>query len=409
MNKITISFCLLLVFCFTDCKNKPENPTNAQKAALTDQQGDNIEQEDVVYFLDDSVVSYVDRKYKVKVNYPRAFTELDTSTVGTTLFYYPNKQAPNVVLRLFISESKKEWEEVAAVRSATEAFLEKETASYYLFSGSGWWYNQNFMMEKVYKVDGKWIDLTMYYSDMGMSEKFGILDDWTPFDNMKKHVAVKPTIDNLITEEMGESIYVYFKESDIPAWGDFHNPDVFHSKFSKKILLYNKNMGGKKIRKFYSMKTSEGVALLVYDNWNNSVRSLVYDYENRGKELDPAEGTFHNVSGFASPDGKYFFAIYANGRNGRQSWPYEYDIIRIDTRTLKGRYITACGTCYKNKDGFTVVTGKDDPNSEWGANLDRYETYDFTGSRVSKSKYMSEEKIWKDFEHREYTNLKFLR
>ena len=128
MNKITISFCLLLVFCLTDCKKKPENPTNAQKAALTDQQGDNIEQEDVVYFLDDSVVSYVDRKYKVKVNYPRAFTELDTSTVGTTLFYYPNKQAPNVVLRLFISESKKEWEEVAAVRSATEAFLKKETA-----------------------------------------------------------------------------------------------------------------------------------------------------------------------------------------------------------------------------------------------------------------------------------------
>ena len=44
-----------------------------------------------------------------------------------------------------------------------------------------------------------------------------------------------------------------------------------------------------------------------------------------------------------------------------------------------------------------------------GANLVRYETYDFTGNRVSQGKYMSEEKMWKDFEHREDTNLKFLR
>ncbi|MBR6192471.1 MAG: hypothetical protein IKQ68_09995 [Prevotella sp.] len=54
-----------------------------------------------------------------------------------------------------------------------------------------------------------------------------------------------------------------------------------------------------------------------------------------------------------------------------------------------------------------MVTGKDDPNSEWGANLDRYETYDFTGHRVSKGKYIPEEKFWKDFKHKENTNLKF--
>lgn len=189
----------------------------SQKAALTDQQGGNIEQEDVVYFLDDSVVSYVDRKYKVKVNYPRAFTELDTSTVGTTLFYYPNKQAPNVVLRLFISESKKEWEEVAAVRSATEAFLKKETASYYLFSGSGWWYNQNFMMEKVYKVDGKWIDLTMYYTELGTPKRVDIMDDWTPFDNMKRHRVAKPVINNMtITDkEAGRRQVSFESESEL--------------------------------------------------------------------------------------------------------------------------------------------------------------------------------------------------
>ena len=40
-------------------------------------------------------------------------------------------------------------------------------------------------------------------------------------------------------------------------------------------------------------------------------------------------------------------------------------------------------------------------------NLVRYETYDFTGHRVSKGKYIPEEKFWKDFKHKENTNLKF--
>lgn len=414
MNKITISFCLLLVFCFTDCKNKPENPTNAQKAALTDQQGDNIEQEDVVYFLDDSVVSYVDRKYKVKVNYPRAFTELDTSTVGTTLFYYPNKQAPNVVLRLFISENKKEWEEVAAVRSATEAFLKKETASYYLFSGSGWWYNQNFMMEKVYKVDGKWIDLTMYYTELGTPKRVDIMDDWTPFDNMKRHRVAKPVINNMtITDKEAGRRQVSFESESELDYDDRIEVDVqdlrkmFRSKSNKKRLLFSKDMGDTKLRDFYLMNTSEGIVLLVHDNWNGNVRSLVYESRKKNKECKPREGAYPNISGFPSPDSTYFFAVYANYRNGRQSAPYEYDIYMIDTKTLRARYITACGTCYLKEKGFTVMTGKEDPNVKWGANVVRYETYDFNGRRVSVSKYIPEEKFWKDFKHKDNTNLKF--
>lgn len=414
MNKITISFCLLLVFCFTDCKNKPENPTNAQKAALTDQQGDNIEQEDVVYFLDDSVVSYVDRKYKVKVDYPRAFTELDTSTVGTTLFYYPNKQAPNVVLRLFISESKKEWEEVAAVRSATEAFLKKETASYYLFSGSGWWYNQNLMMEKVYKVDGKWIDLTMYYTELGMPKRVGIMDDWTPFDNMKRHRVAKPVINNMtITDKEAGRRQVSFETESELDYNDCIEVDVqdlrkmFRSKSYKKRLLFSKDMGDTKQRDFYIMNTGSGIAFLVHDNWNGNVRSLVYESRKKNKECKPREGVYPNISGFSSPDSTYFFAVYANQRNGRQSAPYEYDIYMIDAKTLNARYITACGTCYLDKKGFTVMTGKEDPNSKWGANLVRYETYDFNGHRVSVSKYIPEEKFWENFKHKDNTNLKF--
>ena len=371
---------------------------------MTDQQGDNIEQEDVVYFLDDSVVSYVDRKYKVKVNYPRAFTELDTSTVGTTLFYYPNKQAPNVVLRLFISESKKEWEEVAAVRSATEAFLKKETASYYLFSGSGWWYNQNFMMEKVYKVDGKWIDLTMYYTELGMPKRVGIMDGWTPFDNMKRHRVAKPVIDNMtITDKEAGQRQVSF-ESELD-YDDRFEVDVqdlrkmFRSKSYKKRLLFSKDMGDTKQRDFYIMNTGSGIAFLVHDNWNGNVRSLVYESRKKNKKCKPRDGVYPNISGFPSPDSTYFFAVYASRA------PYE--IYMIDAKTLNARYITACGTCYLDKKGFTVMTGKEDPNSKLGANLVRYETYDFNGHRVSVSKYIPEEKFWENFKHKDDTNLKF--
>ena len=79
----------------------------------------------------------------------------------------------------------------------------------------------------------------------------------------------------------------------------------------------------------------------------------------------------------------------------------------IDAKTLNARYITACGTCYLDKKGFTVMTGKEDPNSKWGANLVRYETYDFNGHRVSVSKYIPEEKFWENFKHKDNTNLKF--
>ena len=53
------------------------------------------------------------------------------------------------------------------------------------------------------------------------------------------------------------------------------------------------------------------------------------------------------------------------------------------------------------------MTGKEDPNSKWGANLVRYETYDFSGRRVSVSKYIPEEKFWENFKHKDNTNLKF--
>lgn len=104
--------------------------------------------------------------------------------------------------------------------------------------------------------------------------------------------------------------------------------------------------------------------------------------------------------------------MHANYRNGRQSWPGEYDIYRINTTTLEARYITACGSCYKNKNGFTVITGKDNPNLD-GENLDRYETYDFSGRRVSKTKYIPEEKFWDNFykgnDKKEKTNLPSIR
>lgn len=408
MNKnITIVFAILLL-CLAACDKKKENAVETKKAEITEQRADTVEQEEPEKVMFDTL-TYVDKKFKVLVRYPNIFVLSDAAQTGTKFFYYPSKQSPKIVMRLLVEETKSGWKENAAVRSATEAFLEKKGKGYYIFSGSGWWYHQNFFREKVFMVDGKWMDLTMYYSDMDMEIMFDLLDNWKPFDNMKKHRLVKPVIDGMKTREVGRCIvYFEFEEEEIEDIDNIDNQDVrkaFNDKSSKRLLLYSKNMGGKKKRSFYSMEAGDGIALVVHDNWNGSVRSLTYSK----KDVTPKEGCYPDVSGFASPDGRYFFAVYCNQRNGRLSWPYEYDIYRIDTRTLNGRYITACGTCYVDKRGFTVVTGKYDSMGAYGygANLDRYETYDFTGRRVSVSKYIPEEKFRENFKHKDNTNLKF--
>ena len=240
------------------------------------------------------------------------------------------------------------------------------------------------------------------------------MDDWTPFDNMKRHRVAKPVINNMtITDKEAGRRQVSFETESELDYNDCIEVDVqdlrkmFRSKSYKKRLLFSKDMGDTKQRDFYIMNTGSGIAFLVHDNWNGNVRSLVYESRKKNKECKPREGVYPNISGFPSPDSTYFFAVYAKQRNGRQSAPYEYDIYMIDAKTLNARYITACGTCYLDKKGFTVMTGKEDPNSKWRANLVRYETYDFNGHRVSVSKYIPEEKFWENFKHKDNTNLKF--
>ena len=102
MNRILTTFFAILLLCLTACNKKPEN--NMKPEQQDEQIGD--------------MVSYVDKKYKVKVNYPRGFVLSDTSNAGMAFFCYPDKQEPKIIMRLVVEDNKIGWNEKAAVKSA---------------------------------------------------------------------------------------------------------------------------------------------------------------------------------------------------------------------------------------------------------------------------------------------------
>ena len=154
--------------------------------------------------------------------------------------------------------------------------------------------------------------------------------------------------------------------------------------------VYKKPIGDRQYRDFFITSGENGYRFMVYD----SSKDRYYDIDFNAD--DYLNGGVPEMSGFASPDGRYVYVV-GNILANSTGWISTLIIYQVDTNTLKAKLVNGVAAWRLEKDGFTVAseTRCTTPEAECSAEMDfAFEdiTYGFDGKVKHKSKeYPSKE------------------
>lgn len=110
------------------------------------------------------MITYVDSTYNVGLCYPSFFVIVDTEP-GTARFRYPSDSVNEIALTMFVEPNVEGWNIKDAVEHLTDSncTCAKQGDDYYMMSGM---FSDNplaLFYEKCFLIDGKWVNLTLYY------------------------------------------------------------------------------------------------------------------------------------------------------------------------------------------------------------------------------------------------------
>jgi hypothetical protein len=131
------------------------------------------------------MLTYIDKTYGVKVQYPDFFDASDTTEPGTARFHYINGNRRDISLVMFVEPNIKCWNIADAISNLSDSttICMESTEDYYIMLGkldNG----RGSYVEKCFLIDNTWVNYTLYYKPQ-YEEMMGKLKEmimkWEPF------------------------------------------------------------------------------------------------------------------------------------------------------------------------------------------------------------------------------------
>lgn len=167
--------------------------------------------------------------------------------------------------------------------------------------------------------------------------------------------------------------------------------------------VYKKPIGNKQYRDFFITSGENGYRFMVYDSSKDRYHDIDFNAD------DYLNGGVPEMSGFASPDGRYVYVV-GNILANSTGWVSTFIIYQVDTKTLKAKLVNAVAAIKLEKNGFTVasMTRCTTPDASCSAEMDfAFEdiTYGFDGKVKKKSKEYGSSGIKKRYGNSLYSSL----
>lgn len=174
-------------------------------------------------------------------------------------------------------------------------------------------------------------------------------------------------------------------------------------KSDRYFSVYKKPIGDRQYRDFFITSGENGYRFMVYDSSKDRYHDIDFNAD------DYLNGGVPEMSGFASPDGRYVYVV-GNILANSTGWVSNYIIYQVDTKTLKAKLVNAVAAIRLEKNGFTVtsMTRCTTPDASCSAEMDfAFEdiTYGFDGKVKKKSKEYGSSGIKKRYGNSLYSSL----